>query len=282
MFRVTLLCIWVLVAVATSTAGTGYYLIPIQDRPFSEAHVLFASSGVLGHGYGIFGAGFMLLGVLAYSARKRMKALARVGKLKHWLEFHIFLCTLGPFLVVLHSAFRVGGLVAIAFWSMVLVVASGAFGRHLYARIPKTLQGNFLTLEAIAENQAKAVDELRKRAPLDGSVLPLVSHGSRPEEPNSLLHALVLGARWDFHRKRLRRALKQRLRTVEAPEALKRDVLRLAAEEARLGGQVALLQPFRRLFSYWHVFHLPLAIVMFLILAVHITVAILFGYAWVL
>jgi len=35
------------------------------------------------------------------------------------------------------------------------------------------------------------------------------------------------------------------------------------------------------MFRYWHAFHLPLAILMFVILAVHIAVAILFGYTWI-
>ena len=55
----------------------------------------------------------------------------------------------------------------------------------------------------------------------------------------------------------------------------------LAGEQRRLRQQVLLLRPFQRLFRYWHVFHLPLAIVMFLILAVHVGVAVLFGYTWV-
>ena len=41
-----------------------------------------------------------------------------------------------------------------------------------------------------------------------------------------------------------------------------------------------MLQPFGRLFRYWHAVHLPLAIVMALVLLVHIAVAFLFGYAW--
>jgi hypothetical protein len=60
------------------------------------------------------------------------------------------------------------------------------------------------------------------------------------------------------------------------------EIAVLAMEQDRLLRQIVLLEPFQRLFRYWHVFHLPLATVMFLILAVHVTVAILFGYAWVL
>ena len=79
----------------------------------------------------------MLVGVILYSARKRVSWLGGAGGLGNWLQFHIFLCTLGPLLVLLHTTFRFGGIVSIAFWSMVLVVASGVFGRYVFARIPK-------------------------------------------------------------------------------------------------------------------------------------------------
>ncbi|MCJ7628810.1 MAG: hypothetical protein MUO50_10540 [Longimicrobiales bacterium] len=282
MLRAVLIVIWVVVAVVASVNGWDYYITPLQERPFSEGHALFASSAVVGHGYGVLGSGFMIFGVLMYSARKRIGSRGKVGKLKHWLQVHIFLCTLGPFLILFHSTFRVGGLVAISFWSMVLVVASGAFGRYLYVHIPKTLQGTFLSLEDIERGRVEAFSALEESGSLDGSVLAKLSDQIRPKEPRSLPHALLLGLRWDFSRRRREREIRSLLMGGGGSEAFRRGTVALALEEARLGTQVALLRPFRRLFRYWHVFHLPLAIVMFLILAVHVTVAILFGYAWVL
>jgi hypothetical protein len=57
-------------------------------------------------------------------------------------------------------------------------------------------------------------------------------------------------------------------------------VVRLFAAQTRIERQLALLAPFHRLFRYWHVFHLPFAIVMFVVLAVHVAVAVAFGYGW--
>ena len=282
MLRVILVIVWVVAAIAATLPGVGYYLTPLQERPFTPEHDLFASTALVGHGYGVVGSSFMLLGVLSYSARRRILTLSRMGKLKHWLQIHIFLCTLGPFLILLHSAFRVGGLVAIAFWSMVLVVASGVFGRYLYVRIPKTLHGTFLSLEATERRREDALADLQNKVSMDPSVLAQLSQEVRPQEPRSLVHALLLGIRWDFRRRKREKRVRHLLERAALSATERKEVLSLALEEARLGGQVALLQPFRRLFRYWHVFHLPLAIVMFLILAVHVTVAILFGYAWVL
>ena len=54
----------------------------------------------------------------------------------------------------------------------------------------------------------------------------------------------------------------------------------LARRSQRLALGAAVLQPFGRLFRYWHAVHMPLAVVMALVLLVHIAVAFLFGYAW--
>lgn len=281
MLRTTLIILWILIAAATSLAGMGYYVTPIQDRPFLDSHAWFAPSGTVGLAYGIIGTALMLTGLLSYILRKRWKPLSRIGKLKHWLEVHIFLCTLGPFLILLHSSFRVGGLVAIAFWSMVLVVASGVFGRYLYVRIPKTIQGAFISLDAIERRRAETLSALNNRGSLHAMVAADEAHRTRPEQPRSLLQALALGYQWERERKERETKIRESLLRVAGSAPLKEEVVELALEEARLGRQIALLQPFRRLFRYWHVFHLPLTIVMFLILSVHVTVAVLFGYGWV-
>jgi hypothetical protein len=282
MLRAILIVVWIVCAGAATLPGLGYYLTPLQERPFEAGHALFASSALVGHGYGVVGSAFMLFGVAMYSARRRIGALGKLGKLKNWLQVHIFLCTLGPYLILLHSTFRVGGLVAIAFWSMVLVVASGVFGRYLYVRIPKTIQGTFLSLEAIENRRSRALSALEERGSLDGAVLAKVFLQTVPERPTGPFSALLTGLRWDLSRRNREREIRALLREAEGSAGITDQVVATAMEEARLRVQVALLEPFQRLFRYWHVFHLPLAIVMFLILAVHVTVAAMFGYVWVL
>lgn len=282
MLRTVLIVAWVLIAASATSAGGEYYLTSVQERPFLDDHALFSSSGFLGHGYGVVGSGFMFLGVLLYSVRKRLPSLARTGKLKHWLQVHIFLCTLGPFLILLHSTFRVGGLVAIAFWSMVLVVVSGVFGRYVYVRIPKNLHGSFLTADAIEMKRAKAYSALQNRGSMDGMILSDPTYRRVPPPPRSLLHALAVGFRWETRRRKMEQEIRQLLDRVGGPPRFREEIIALALEESRLAWQIGLLGPLQRLFRYWHVFHLPLAIVMFLILAVHVTVAVLFGYGWVL
>lgn len=103
--------------------------------------------------FGIVGSLMMLAGVSSYMLRKRIQKLSRFGLLKYWLEFHIFLCSLGPMLVLYHTAFKFRGLVAVSFWSMVAVVISGVIGRYIYLQIPRTIEGFEMDLNEI--NQVK-------------------------------------------------------------------------------------------------------------------------------
>ena len=282
MFRVILASLWMVIAVPATLPGLAYYLTPLQERPFVPGHDLFASSAIVGHGYGVLGAAMMLVGVVGYALRRRVPALSRLGKLRRWLQVHIFLCTLGPYLVVLHTTFRIGGIVAIAFWSMILVVASGVFGRYVYVRIPKTIQGHFLTLEALEARRDEAAETIRSRFGLGEGIVDRLLRDARPPRPEGPAQAIVLALRWDLGHRRALRQLERILDGIGASSGDRKDLAGLLREEGLRELQIALLHPFQRLFRYWHVFHLPLAIVMLLILGVHVSVAVLFGYVWVL
>jgi len=275
--------VWIVVAGAATLAGMEYYLLPLQERAFSPLADAFAPTGFWGHGFGILGTLLMAVGVAGYMARKRFAFLHRFGALKHWLQVHIFLCTLGPYLVLLHTTFKFGGVVSIAFWSMAVVVASGVFGRYVYARIPKTVQGRFLGMDALRGRLGAVAEEVRVRTGLAAEELAhiLEPRVAFPDRPPGLAGALLLAMRGDLARRRDERRIRDLLRSRSVPPAVRDDVLRLSREQHRLRQQAIVLHPFQRLFRYWHVIHLPLAIVMALILVVHVAVAAAFGYTWI-
>jgi len=250
------------------------------ERAYSPLQGRFSPAGAVGHGFGVVGTLLILVGVIMYSARKRSARLARLGRLKHWLEVHIFLCTLGPFLVLLHTSFKFGGIVSIAFWSMVAVVASGVIGRYLYVRIPKTIHGHFLTLRELEARRQGLAAELAGAAGLDAAALARVLPAAASAREARTGRALVQAVRADLGRRAARGRLRRRLAEVGVPGALRARAFALADEQARLEQAISLLGPFQRLFRYWHVFHLPLAILMLAIVAIHVGVAIAFGYVW--
>lgn len=272
-----LITLWGIISLSALLPGAGYYALPLRERAFSAQHALFAPTGRIGHSYGIAGAALTMAGVAGYSARKRWRMLSNAGKLKYWLQVHIFCCTLGPFLILLHTSFKFGGLVAISFFSMVLVVASGVFGRYVYVRIPKTVNGRFQTLEEIRTERDRIAEVIQAQ-----SGLPQVEVAvwTTAAASSSAMSALWANLRMEAGNRQRINAMRRRML---AQGVAPRTVSSLAdsmQRQAQLERQLIFLQPFQRLFRYWHVFHLPFAIIMFLILAVHVGVAIAFGYGW--
>lgn len=282
MLSFVLTVVWLGVAGTALVSGLDYYLLPLDGRAYSELAPIFAPTGLVGQGMGIVGTAMIGLGVTGYSARKRLRFLSKAGALSHWLQVHIFLCTLGPFLVLLHTTFKFGGIVSIAFWSMAIVVASGVFGRYVYVRIPKTINGRFLTMDAVADKVRDLTRDIAKGTGLKlEEIETFLGASAALVSPMGLAGALSFAMREDFRQRKELRGLRKFLHDRDVPSDLRGPVLTLVDEQRKLRRQALLLQPFQRLFRYWHVIHLPLAIVMFLILAVHVTVSILFGYTWI-
>ena len=277
-YHFSLVTVWLAIAAVLLLQGLDYYVLPLQERPFAPGHGTYDPAGRMGNRLGIAGAALMAVGVLLYSTRKRWPLLHGAGKLRDWLSLHIFLCTLGPFLIVLHASFRVQGLVAIAFWSMVVVVASGVIGRYVYVRIPRSLNGNARTKEELAAEQRALLEVVRRRAgahatQLERWLLPVPQY-------SGVVTALGSAALLDLKERRVQRRLARVLTALPIEQAVREQLLSGVRRLRRLDRERALLEPFQRLFGYWHAFHLPLAIVMLLVLAVHIGVAVAFGYAW--
>jgi hypothetical protein len=277
-YHAALAVTWVAIAGFFLYWGLDYYLTPVIERPYDPGHDLFKPTGLVGNRLAVAGTAMLVVGVGGYMLRKRWGRLQNVGRLRHWLSAHIWLCTLGPFLITLHTSFKVGGLVSIAFWSMVLVVASGVVGRFVYVRIPKGMHGRTRTMRELEEEQRELAAELEAESPeLSATLAPYLSAGPAPAGlAAALLHAVRSDLGAPARRRRLHAAL---VAARVAPERRHR-LETLARSHRRLAQERALLVPFERLFRYWHTFHLPFAIVMVLILLVHIAVAAALGYAW--
>lgn len=278
-YHAGLVATWLVVAAVLLAKGLHYYVVPIAERPFAPGHGIYDPTGRIGNRAGIAGAALMVAGVMLYSTRKRWRLVTGVGRLRDWLSLHIFLCTLGPFLVVLHTSFRVGGLVAIAFWSMIVVVASGIAGRYVYVRIPRALNGNARTLEEIETERRALLASIQQHA---GEAATDLEKWLAPTPPaqRGLLAALGTAVLLDLRSRREQLQLERTLASLPLAHQVRRQLLGNVQRHRRLSREAALLNPFQKLFAYWHAFHLPLAIVMLLILTVHIAVAIAFGYGW--
>jgi hypothetical protein len=254
-------------------SGYAYYQTPIEERFYQADHSMLKPSGPFGHGYGIVGTLMMLIGVFGYQARKYLRSLSRIGVLKHWLEFHIFLCTLGPILVLFHTSFKFGGLVSISFWSMVAVVASGVAGRFIYLQIPRTIQGRELGLHEIHEMKAQISQQIQRE--IGDDLLQQIIHTGEETSENRGYMAQVL-ADW-----KLKSQLRDQLKSAQIQGKKLRMIMKLVGQEMTIQRRIIGLQYMQKLFKYWHVIHLPFAIIMLVIMLIHVGVTLFFGYRWI-
>jgi len=261
--------------------GYSYYRLPIEDRFYHDQHQLLKSSGVVGHGLGIIGSLFIVIGVSMYMVRKRVRRFARIGVLKYWLEVHIFLCSLGPVLILFHTAFRFGGIVSVSFWCMVAVVISGVIGRYIYLQIPHTIEGREMSLTELETKKGEFSQLLLEKYQLNPLLADqiLQTTKSRPDRNrgNTLSRFLK---KFSFEYRRLRQ-IKMQLRMNHLSGEARKGLLSLIRYEISLNRKIDRLVTMQNLFRYWHVAHLPFALVMLLIMLVHIGVALAFGYRWI-
>jgi hypothetical protein len=122
------------------------------ERPYTPGSNLGYYLGVVG--------GCMMLSLLVYPLRKYWGRLQFAGSLRAWFLVHIVFGILGPVLVLFHSVFHLRSFNAsVAFWSMIVVVASGIIGRFLYIHIYRGLDGRQLTLQELETFLAPRPDE---------------------------------------------------------------------------------------------------------------------------
>jgi sulfur relay (sulfurtransferase) DsrC/TusE family protein len=261
--------------------GLSYYRTSVEERFYHHDNNLLKPSGVLGHGFGIVGSFLIVVGVTSYMARKRYRFLSRLGVLKHWLEFHIFLCTLGPILVLFHTAYKFGGLVAISFWSMVAVFLSGIAGRFIYLQIPRSIEGNELSLNDIKELRTDVAGILKNSYNLDEDSFNIITDSINKKVELYHPNALFRFFRKYFKDQKTFRIVKEVLRKNNMSKTEMKKVLDLVRDDIKLNRKIERLSTMQNMFKYWHVIHSPFALVMLIIMVIHVGVTIVFGYRWI-
>ncbi|HXG01732.1 MAG TPA: hypothetical protein VNL69_13130 [Bacteroidota bacterium] len=261
--------------------GFAYYTTPVSQRPFRPDYEIMKPSGTYSHGLGIIGSSMIITGVAMYSTRKRVRALWNLGRLSRWLEVHIFLCLLGPILVIFHTTFKAGGIAAVSLWCMVSVAASGIVGRFLYVQIPRNLKGTELTDLEIAR-ELERMGEALARFPFGRQLIEQMDEQfSSLKKPSTMRETLMQLIRLQAMKRRVRHMLHVAIGRSGLASEQARGVFKLASSRAALIQKTVLLAQMERLFFYWHAVHLPFTVIMFLTLAAHVAVTIVLGYRWI-
>lgn len=267
-------------AFAFSMAVATVLFVAWQAR--DEGHIT-AETGV-GYWLGIAGATMMGL-LFLYPLRKRVRFLHGIGRVAGWFRLHMIFGVIGPALIVLHSNFKLGSLNSmLALLTMLTVVASGIVGRFLYGRIHKGLYGSQLRLQDVVDDLAVIEERIGARFAQDDRLAGGLRALAAPlsERPGTLRGAIWQAAATSYRVRRdapeLRREARMLSNRISRDSGLTRREIRARSKtvDRHLAVYVAAVRKasrlalFERLFALWHVFHLPLFILLALTTVIHI------------
>jgi hypothetical protein len=237
-----------------------------------------------GYALGIVGA-LMMLSLLLYPMRKRIKFMRSWGDAANWFRWHMILGIIGPALILVHSNFQTASANAtVALAAMLVVASSGIAGRYLYGRVHAGLYGHKLEARTMRDeaigaratiggNLAGLRDWKRTLADFEADAL-----APTPSLISALFRAVTIGGAIRKCRKevglQLDLDLERAARTnMWGPADL---AYRQREERQRLNlyfasiSRAATLGIYERLFGLWHVLHVPLFVMLVITAIIHV------------
>jgi len=234
----------------------------------------------LGYALGILGGTMMLL-LLGYPLRKRLRSMARLGSVRGWFRMHMVFGVLGPVLILFHCNFEPGSLNSnVALVSMLTVALSGLAGRFIYSRIHLGLYGRRASLAELSVDSRDSGRRLGAELEFAPDVRELLKRfeDRALARTTSVVASITRAAGLAVNTRKVRlkanrlvdrAASSQPWSSVERRRrlrALRQDI----ARHLRLVRKVAGFSMYERLFSFWHVLHLPLFVMLVVTAIIHI------------
>ena len=244
----------------------------------------FEAGDDVGYWLGVAGGTMMML-LFSYPLRKHFRFAQGWGRVKWWFLVHMCLGVGGPMLILLHSTFRVGSLnAAVALYSMVTVALSGVVGRFIYARIHRGLRGEIVNFKELQARAGLDQEEVRSKL----SFAPKVEKRLRAFEQAELASR----GNWPtYFRQGFWRPIVQWWVYLQCVSELREPLRRLSVHDrwsdadakrrSRLARKlvrrylnavvrVAQYTAYERLFSLWHVAHIPCVYLLVISAFIHV------------
>jgi hypothetical protein len=225
----------------------------------------------IGYWLGITGASLMAV-LLLYPIRKRVKWMRFIGTTAHWFRIHVIFGVVGPILILYHCNFTSGSLNAsVALTFTLFVAGSGIIGRYLYTKIYTDLDGHKRSLRELTERARIHSSEDSRKAFLIPHLLERMSAFDElvMTPPESLTATILKPIKvailtrvetfrlaW-YVRRQLRVLARKSVTVALERKQLQRTILRFIRDHEKQMRRVAAFNSYERLFSMWHVFHLP-------------------------
>ncbi len=229
----------------------------------------------IGYNMGLVG-GLMMLTLLIYPLRKRFRFMQGFGVLPKWFQWHMIFGVFGPALIMFHSTFFIGSINAgVALVCMLLVSGSGIFGRFFYTKVHNGLYGrqsSYKQLQAELDGAGDVKSNFSFAPEIQQKLVQFRDFALKPaqREWNKAWVFLTVGARAKWLSKVLVRDLED-VMYADAREKNWSDAQMKRLDEMfyqnkkfiesylQIVQDVAQFSTYEKLFSLWHVFHVPLA-----------------------
>jgi len=210
-----------------------------------------------------------------YIIRKRSMSLQKFGKLQGWMDWHIFFGLLGPTLIVFHCNFKVGGLVAISFWSMMVSFLSGIVGRYLFMQL---LQGKVVLKKNIDELETRFDDfEKMNKGRIHPQAMLAAKAGAFAMAGGQQGDELKNGSLINFIARSTWGEIQMFFFLPSVPfQGGGRGLRKNLKTWALLRRRLISMHYYQLLFGYWRAFHSPFAIWMYVVAVIHIISSLIF------
>lgn len=286
--KIAAICAFLFLA-SIAIYGADYYVLPLDQRPYSEKHELLRPSGTIGLKLGILGTVLFFI-IFLYALRKVIPWMGRIGTARHWMDFHVIAGVSAPVVIAFHASFKFQGIAGVAFWIMLAVALSGIVGRYLYAQIPRSLNAAEMSLGELHDNERIMAEFLLVQSVFTETQLrkalraPSQERASRVGAIAAIVQMILLDITMPFRMAKLRRAAggTTGLRSLGGlfssgnPEV--EDIIRIVRQKASLSKRVLFLDQTQKVFHLWHVIHRPFSYAFALLAIVHIVVVMGLGF----
>jgi hypothetical protein len=231
----------------------------------------------IGYAFGIIGSTMMVL-LLLYPARKYWKPMRHAFKVHHWFRLHMVFGVLGPCFILLHSNFNLGSLnSSIALFSMLLVAGSGLIGRYVYQKLHRGLYGEQINFSDIDGDYQLAKSQFTSFTFLTDDIKQSLHQIESKLISRAVPLRISFWAKGEINNIRRKSKLAIKALTLNAKEDKNNSEVSLPNlkywNEGLQGlDKMANYTLYTRLFSLWHVFHLPIFFMMIIAATVHIFV----------
>lgn len=239
----------------------------------------------LGYYLGIVGGTLMLL-LLLYPLRKKVRFLHSFGLVKYWFKMHMLFGVLGPVAILYHANFGLGSVNSnIAMFSMIIVASSGLVGRYLYAKIHHGLYGRKANLQELRDSLMISKGQLGKHFTLSKKAALLIKNAEkRTLRKRNIIIATLLWPLINFNtgltKFRLKRIFKRDFANSISNNKKDKKVVKTLSNQASMEINAYLdglynifgFKIFESLFSLWHILHLPLFFMLVVTGILHVVV----------